>query len=353
MKIPLKSIAAPFLLSAAIVTQLVTPIYAMDFSTSDGPEAEAPVARLPHEILAASTFISLGAVDHECQGIAGKFLGKTQEMARKIEKLGIPALEAEWRDALRAIKTTADVDDDFNLLGDVPAEAATFLTELRDGKKKKALWEIACLRSQTYQREAAEANMLFEFFGQATTPLSMLVALRDAIITKDMLTSTEAVPMHGGQYYGYPQPPRVDTKDTPALAFIAGLGGDSIYLDFDNFQRRLPATANQADILLSLRDLPARIQKSQVQINDWLKAFPNIWEITLKILGQAQIQQSMLTAIEPSADETFKDVDAHRRKLLAASQIVAEKEGILNVMRPLKEFLDKTKGYLRKNSKIT
>ena len=169
-----------------------------------------------------------------------------------------------------------------------------------------------------------------------------------------MLTSTEAVPLHvDQQYYGYQQPPRVDTKDTPALAFIAGLNDDSIYLDFDNFTKRLPARANQADILLSLRDLPRRVQTAQAQINDWLKAFPIIWEITLKGLLQAQIQQSMLTALELPVEISFKEADAHRRKLLAASQIVVEKQGIINVMTPLKEFLDKTKGYLRKNSKVS
>lgn len=349
MKIPLKNIAAPFLLSAAIVTQLVTPIYAMDFATGDVTGAEATVARLPHEILAASTFISLDAVDHECQAIAGKFLGKTQEMARKIEALEIPALETAWREAHRTIKSTTEVDDDFIPLGSISGDATAFITQMQEGKRKKVLWEIACLRQQTYEREAAEANMLFEFFGQATTPLSILVALRDAILTKDMLTSTEAVVP--APYYGHP--PRVDTKDTSALVFIAGLEGDGIYLDIDNFTNRLPVKANHADILSSLKDLPARIQRSQAQINAWLKAFPNIWEITLKGLTQAQIQQSMLTALELPVEISFKEADAHRRKLLAASQIVVEKQGIINVMTPLKEFLDKTKGYLRKNSKVS
>ena len=68
---------------------------------------------------------------------------------------------------------------------------------------------------------------------------------------------------------------------------------------------------------------------------------------------QAQIQQSMLTALELPVEISFKEADAHRRKLLAASQIVVEKQGIINVMTPLKEFLDKTKGYLRKNSKVS
>ena len=176
MKLLSKSMAR-LLLGAALTLQFASISYAMD-GACDGWEGEAPATpRLPYEVVAACRTFTMDGAERASQEIAGFFRAKENEAGLKIEALGIERLEAEYRAALVAAKRTAEIDDSFNLLGDVPEDAAAFLTQMKEGQRKKNLFEIAQLQSKVFQREAAEARELFEFFGASTPALRLFTEL--------------------------------------------------------------------------------------------------------------------------------------------------------------------------------
>lgn len=338
---------ARLLLGAALTLQFASISYAMD-GTGDGWGDGAPVAaRLPCEILAACRTFTMDGAERASQEIAGFFRAKENESGRKIKALEIDRLEAEYKAALGEARRTAEIDDSFNLVGDVPADAATFLAQMQEGQKKKNLFEIAQLQSEVFQREAVEARELFEFFGTSTAPLGTLVQLKDFIISAEVLWSVGYNHMLIGPRF----------RDMTALALMAGVRDGVLFLDVENAEfKRLTSHPRSADILRLLGDLPARTLRIQDSVNKWFSDFPQIWDVTFKGLQQAHIQQSVTVDMYGSSELAgldAKGVAAHRKKLLSLSKIIEEKQSVINVMSTFKEFLNLTKEYLRKNSKLS
>ena len=341
MRILPQNLTTPFFLIAALST--------FSYGINNLDAASEP--KLAHDILAANNTFTIASAERASQEISGHFLGKNNTINTKISALEISTLESEYKNALLAIRLKAEVDENFNLVGAIPADAEAFLKQAQEGQKTQNLLEIAYLKKEILEREAAEALELFNFFGGSTTPLSILLELKKLIITKEMLDPPSPHPHMDYHYQGFN--PAIDT---PALAFIAGIERNVIFLDTKNLAKRFPSNANHAGISLLLKEITDDIERERGSINQWLEALPRIWEKTSQKLVQAEMQQSILNEKYPVTvlkSLNASNIAAYKSELRITSEIVQEKKGILNTIHTFKEFVDDTMEYLRANSKIT
>lgn len=343
MKILLKGLTTRFLLAAALSASFASFSYGMD-------ELAGPAEpKLPHEMLAAYNTYTIESAERACQEMAGHFLAKENTIKNKISALEIGKLETEYKSALSAVRLIANVDESFNLLDAVPEDATTFLTQVQEGQRKQGLLEIALLKKEIFEREAIEARELYNFFGNATNPLAFLFELKNLIITREMQLPEgfEEYDYHRNHhhYLWY-------CKDTTALAFIARVKRNALFLDTVQVKKSFLHVALQSE----LADIIRRVDGERDSVNQWFSDLPRVRETILSAVQQAQIQQSILTQkYQPAALSALKpaEVVSHRNELRAASEVTNEKVGILNVIKTFRGFVDDSLEYLKKNSKIT
>ena len=141
-------------------------------------------------------------------------------------------------------------------------------------------------------------------------------------------------------------------KDTPALAFIGEIKKGSVFLNTTDLKRYCPVVALQPEVVQFID----RIDRQKDVANKWLSDLPRIRELSLAAFEQAKIQQSILSRkYQPEALANLKpaEVVSYRNELRAVTELVNEKDGVLNVIKTFKEFVDDILEYLNKNSQIT
>jgi len=353
MKILPKKFNTRFLLIAALGTQLTPLSYGMDTLCSSAGDG-----RTNHEILNTDIFTLRGA-ERACQEMAGNFLGKEHRIKQHITDLGIDGLRAEYETALRALRETGvSVDANFQLLSAVPTDptaAVALLEHMQAGQKTLILLEIARLKEEVLDREAAEAHRLLEFFSGSTQPLALLVLLKETKIRGGMLLHDQTQGYMQQNPYAFQLGDIPD--DTTALALLAGVKNSNICLTTkQNLVRAYPQQAH-ADLWSLLEDILPRIDQTREAANKWFADLTHIQSDTLISVKQAEMQQSILGATFASMGEVsalpLTEISRYRNQMGAASENVHEKNGILAVLETFKGYIDETAEYLRKNSNVS
>ncbi|MES2252141.1 MAG: hypothetical protein V4482_00450 [Pseudomonadota bacterium] len=160
--------------------------------------------------------------------------------------------------------------------------------------------------------------------------------------------------------HGYIAPKADFAKNTPALAFTAGIkpitNGNVVFLDAQNFHLYLPDGVNHEAITGHLRGTIDRVGAHQVLLNQWFLNLPAMWQKSFTDLRYAKCEQRMFLDLPCTPAVTAPTESTCILTLAGLTETeekVQGKETIHAAMEKIKAFVDETLEYLRKNSKVS